>query len=188
LTRSKRRAKYSVVDRDVRDYLRLEWVVSIGMKGGARLVVGIRQVTIGKSHRISGRSEEVTRVSSQQQNDMLKNNSKSENACMATSSLAVKSVSHKGSARRLSPRVEELLDDRDGSLPVWVRAPKSGVEHYSGLSRSKLYEMAGKGNIRSASIREPGQTKGTRLFNLRSILEFIASCEVTVASGPAATN
>ena len=77
---------------------------------------------------------------------------------------------------RLSARASELLSDRDGLLPVWVRSPKSGPEHYSGFGRSKLYELAGKGKIKSRSIREPGQIKGTRLFNLRSILDFIESC------------
>jgi hypothetical protein len=60
---------------------------------------------------------------------------------------------------------------------VWIRAPKSGPEHYSGFTRSKLYELDAKGRIRSASIREAGQVKGTRLFNLQSILDFIESCE-----------
>jgi hypothetical protein len=77
---------------------------------------------------------------------------------------------------RLSARASELLSDRDGLLPVWVRSPKTGSEHYTGFSRSKLYELAAKGKISSRSIREPGQIKGTRLFNLRSILDFIESC------------
>ena len=78
---------------------------------------------------------------------------------------------------RVAVRVEELLNDRDGLLPIWIRSPKTGPEHYTGLTRSKLYELAAKGKIESRSIREPGQVKGTRLFNLRSILDFIESCE-----------
>lgn len=78
---------------------------------------------------------------------------------------------------RCNIRAEELLNDRTGARPVWVRAPKSGVEFYSGSSRAKLYEWAGKGFIRSVSIREPGQIKGCRLFNLESILAFIDACE-----------
>jgi len=65
------------------------------------------------------------------------------------------------------------LEERDGPLPVWIRAPKQGHEFYSGCSRAKLYEWAGKGHIRSVSIREPGRVKGTRLFHLASILAFI---------------
>jgi hypothetical protein len=59
--------------------------------------------------------------------------------------------------------------------PLWIRAPKKGPEYWTGFSRSKLYELAKDGKIRSVSIREPGQEKGTRLFELRSILAFIDS-------------
>ena len=74
-------------------------------------------------------------------------------------------------------RTREIINERDGVLPVWVRAPKLGFEYYSGCSRAKLYEWAGKGFIRSVSIREPGKIKGVRLFNLASILAFIEQCE-----------
>jgi hypothetical protein len=81
----------------------------------------------------------------------------------------------------LPARARELLSDQASGLPVWIRSPKSGVEFYSGFSRAKLYEGAGKGHFRSVSIREPGQVKGTRLFNLQSILDFIARCEQNAA-------
>jgi hypothetical protein len=88
-------------------------------------------------------------------------------------------------ATRRHIRVNELLSERQGTLPVWIRSPKSGPEFYSGFSRSKLYEEAAKGHIRSVSIREPGQLKGTRLFELNSILAFIEKCEAeaTTRSG-----
>ena len=73
--------------------------------------------------------------------------------------------------------LNERLTERHESLPVWIRSPKGGTEFYTGFSRSKLYELAGDGKIRSISIREPGAVKGTRLFNLQSILDFIAKCE-----------
>lgn len=78
---------------------------------------------------------------------------------------------------RLSPTASQLLKDREGGFPVWIRSPKSGPEHYTGFSRSKLYELAGNRLIRSVSIRQPGQTKGVRLFHLASILEFVERCE-----------
>jgi hypothetical protein len=84
---------------------------------------------------------------------------------------------------RHQARVNELLAECQGRLPVWIRSPKSGPEFYCGFSRSKLYEEAAKGNIRSVSIREPGQLKGTRLFELNSILAFIERCEAKAAVG-----
>lgn len=69
------------------------------------------------------------------------------------------------------------MAEREGVLPVWVRAPKRGHEFYSGCSRPKLYEWAGKNYIRSVSIREPGRIKGVRLFHLASLLAFIEQCE-----------
>jgi hypothetical protein len=79
--------------------------------------------------------------------------------------------------RKLSVRVKGLLRERDKFLPIWIRAPKLGHEHFTGLSRSKLYEMAGHGLIRSVSIREPGQVKGSRLFHLASVLDYIGKFE-----------
>ena len=84
---------------------------------------------------------------------------------------------------RLEDRLAALLAERDRGLPVWIRSPKSGAEHYSGFSRAKLYSLAGEGSIRSTSIREPGQLRGTRLFELASILGFIERNEAAVAKG-----
>ena len=79
--------------------------------------------------------------------------------------------------RPLSPKVAELMKERDGLLPVWIRAPKAGPEHYCGLSRAKLYSLAGEGRIRSISLREPGQVKGVRLFHLASVLIYLEGFE-----------
>ena len=81
------------------------------------------------------------------------------------------------SKTRLAPQARELLQDRNGNLPIWIRSPRIGNDFYCSLSRAKLYELAGDGKIVSRSIREPGQIKGTRLFLLQSILDFIASCD-----------
>ncbi len=69
------------------------------------------------------------------------------------------------------------IADRVAGLPVWVRPPRNSLqEFYTGLSKAKLYELATKGHIKSRSIREAGQTKGTRLFNLKSVLDYIDQC------------
>ena len=86
---------------------------------------------------------------------------------------------------RLTSATRDLparMAEREGTLPVWVRAPKRGHEFYSGCSRPKLYEWAGKNYIRSVSIREPGRIKGVRLFHLASILAFIERCEMEAQS------
>jgi len=79
--------------------------------------------------------------------------------------------------RKLSTTAAELQAERNGLLPVWIRSPKTGPEHYSGFTRAKLYELAGEDKIRSVSIRDKGQVKGVRLFHLGSILDFVATCE-----------
>lgn len=80
--------------------------------------------------------------------------------------------------KSLATSAEQLLQERtEISLPVWIRAPKTGHEFFTGFSRSKLYQLATERHIRSVSIREPGQVKGTRLFLLQSILDYIAKCE-----------
>jgi hypothetical protein len=62
-------------------------------------------------------------------------------------------------------------------IPVWIRASPRGPEYYSGLSRAKLYELAGAGLIRTAVLRQPNGVKGVRLFHLGSILAYIERCE-----------
>ena len=79
--------------------------------------------------------------------------------------------------RQRNSRATQLLQDRDRERPVWIRARLLGPEHYTGFSRAKLYELAGARKIRSVSIREPGQVRGTRLFHLQSILDYIEKCE-----------
>lgn len=55
--------------------------------------------------------------------------------------------------------------------PVWLRIPDA--VRFSGISRSKLYELTKAGRIRSASIRDAGQSKGTRLIERASLFGFI---------------
>ena len=76
----------------------------------------------------------------------------------------------------------ERSQDAFKPLPVWVRAPVTGPEHYTGLTRAKLYQLDREGKIRSVSVQEPGQSRGCRLFHLESILRFIESCAETPQS------
>jgi hypothetical protein len=79
------------------------------------------------------------------------------------------------SSAGLRPNAAQLLVERQGPRPVWVRGPARGLEFYSSCSRAKLYQWAAEGKIRSVSIREPGRIRGKRLFHLESILAFIES-------------
>ena len=79
-------------------------------------------------------------------------------------------------SRRLSPGAQEILAEKHAGRPVWVRPPKVGQEFYSGLTRAKLYQLAAEGKIKTASLREPGALKGTRLFGLQSILDYLETC------------
>jgi hypothetical protein len=96
---------------------------------------------------------------------------------MITATKQIEGNQAQQTTRSVSAKARELLQDQVNGLPIWIRSPKSGVEFYCGFSRAKLYEGAGNGNFRSVSIRAPGQVKGTRLFHLQSILDYIAECE-----------
>jgi hypothetical protein len=77
----------------------------------------------------------------------------------------------------VSDRLRELVTIGSCVLPIWVRCPVQGPEHYTGFTRAKLYQLAGDGKIRSVAILEPGKVRGCRLFHLASILDYIARCE-----------
>ena len=55
--------------------------------------------------------------------------------------------------------------------PEWLRIPET--LRVFGISRAKLYDLIAKGRIKSVSLRERGQTKGTRLINYESIQNFL---------------
>jgi len=62
----------------------------------------------------------------------------------------------------------------------YLRLPKSGQCPITGLTRSKLYDLISpnedngfKPPVKSVSLRKPGQTKGTRLIVLQSLLGYL---------------
>ena len=87
-------------------------------------------------------------------------------------------------SRSLAPSTAQIMADRDGPLPVWVRAPKREHEFFR-LHPAKTLRVGGKGFIRSGSIREPGKIKGVRFFHLAGILTFIERCESETDTRPA---
>ena len=64
--------------------------------------------------------------------------------------------------------------------PEYIRLPTRGLCPFTGLSRSKLYELilASEVNnykppVKSVSLRKTGQIKGTRLIVLQSLLDYL---------------
>lgn len=64
--------------------------------------------------------------------------------------------------------------------PEYIRLPTRGLCPFTGLSRSKLYELilASETNnysppVKSVSLRKKGQIKGTRLIVLQSLLDYL---------------
>lgn len=47
--------------------------------------------------------------------------------------------------------------------------------HFSGISKPKLYQLLNRGDIKSVSLRERGQIKGTRLVSFDSLRDFLES-------------
>jgi hypothetical protein len=64
--------------------------------------------------------------------------------------------------------------------PEFIRLPKLGLCPITGLSRSKIYDLISpnegngfKPSVKSVSLRKQGQTKGTRLIVLQSLLDYL---------------
>lgn len=55
----------------------------------------------------------------------------------------------------------------------WMKAPKRGYCPTTGLTRTALYRLGRRGKIKTASIREPGASRGNRLYHLGSILAYL---------------
>lgn len=71
-------------------------------------------------------------------------------------------------------RGENQICENSGEV-VWVRAPKRGVEPHYGLSRSMLYLLEERGEIESVSLRFAWKSRGVKLFNLPSILNYLGN-------------
>ena len=70
-----------------------------------------------------------------------------------------------------------LADQPVAVRPIYMRVPGSGYCPYTGLSRSKLYELTSGDNppVKSISLKTADQQRGTRLINFQSLLDYIES-------------
>ena len=66
-----------------------------------------------------------------------------------------------------------------GGKPIFIRPPRTGYCAYTGLSRSKLYELISGDNppVQSISLKRGDQQRATRLINFGSLLEYLESFE-----------
>lgn len=66
--------------------------------------------------------------------------------------------------------------------PEYIRLPKQGQAcPWTGLGRSKLWEILQTGRVRSVCLRKPGALKGARLVNLESLLCYLRALETETA-------
>jgi hypothetical protein len=60
--------------------------------------------------------------------------------------------------------------------PEWCRLPKPGTLcPWTGLSRSKLWEVLQSGKVRNICLRKEGAQRGARLIHLASLLSHLDS-------------
>jgi hypothetical protein len=59
--------------------------------------------------------------------------------------------------------------------PEWVRIPDA--MKFSGIGRSRLYQLIGAGRVRSVCLRERQKVRGIRLVSVKSLHDYIAGFE-----------
>jgi hypothetical protein len=61
--------------------------------------------------------------------------------------------------------------------PIYIRPPRSGNCPFTGLSKSKIYQLISGENppVKSVSMRDGANARGTRLIHFQSLLDYIAS-------------
>ncbi|WP_395718779.1 helix-turn-helix domain-containing protein [Prosthecobacter sp.] len=57
--------------------------------------------------------------------------------------------------------------------PDWLRVAEACA--YSRVSKPKLYDLLNRGLVKSVSLKERGQIKGTRLISFSSLKAFLES-------------
>lgn len=58
--------------------------------------------------------------------------------------------------------------------PEFIRLPRPGTLcPWTGLSRSKMWEVLQLGKVKTVCLRKPGAAKGARLIHLASLLDYL---------------
>ena len=65
--------------------------------------------------------------------------------------------------------------------PEFIRLPRPGTLcPWTGLSRSKMWEVLLTGKVQTVCLRKPGAAKGARLVHLESLLAYLHSLMETL--------
>lgn len=68
--------------------------------------------------------------------------------------------------------------------PEFIRLPRPGTLcPWTGLSRSKMWEVLLSGKVKTVCLRRPGAAKGARLIHLESLLAYLHSLAETLTPG-----
>ena len=73
----------------------------------------------------------------------------------------------------LAPSTSGTQATSSNQLPEWLRVKEACA--YSRLSKPKLYELLNRSLVKSVSLRERGQVRGTRLISSDSLRRFLES-------------
>jgi len=76
-------------------------------------------------------------------------------------------------AAKVTAESQSKTSDSDRFPQDWLRIHEAVA--YSRLSKPKLYDLINRGLIKSVSLRERGQIKGTRLLSYASLRAFLES-------------
>lgn len=75
-------------------------------------------------------------------------------------------------------KLQRAFDAADVSSAEWVRlpAPRSRCR-ITNLSRTSINEAIDRGDVRAITVRQPGATRGIKLVNRRSLLDWLTRLE-----------
>jgi excisionase family DNA binding protein len=71
----------------------------------------------------------------------------------------------------LASAASGISEKQLSAIPEWVRVKEACA--YSRISKPKLYQLLNAGKIKSVSLRERGQIRGTRLISFDSLRSFL---------------
>ena len=71
----------------------------------------------------------------------------------------------------MSDHISPTQDNNISNKPEWLRIPQA-IQTF-GIGRTKLYQLITDRRIKSTSLRERGQVRGTRLISYDSLNDYL---------------